>query len=750
MTTNSTVTSTSQGDKGAASPNANDQAELQEVIRISPTFRALSKDHIDVLIRTARIEHLPADRVVLREGDKSERLYLILKGDVEAFWGSSLREIISRVTRGGVFGTVFEGEPSYCSFATSRTTLVASWDEATLRQAELRAPGLSFQLEVRLSKEKRLPEFNELLQHASLFRNTSQVLRQRLLHEMTLLQLPAGASIYQEGDSANACYLIVSGEVDVAQPASAGHEARSTRFERGGVFGESDLLASGKRTEAAVATLDTELLAIDRIDVEALRRACGSFRNTLFGRISPSATRAKAQDLILVVNSTPHSTRSIAALFPTAFADIGESDALVVEVAPEGYTGPGSDKALLLPSDPARAIEVLDAYALRAGNRYLILHTMLDKAIEWLAEPVWDKIIDNRVSAAVYFTDDVRRAFPIETPQLAPVQYVEVRSSSSAADTHMVRSGTVRLIVDGARGSDLQYGSLSAANRMSLQRLMRTLAHQAVGIALGGGAAWGYAHVALLRALHEAGIPIDMVAGTSIGSIVACAYGSRRLAGLDSMVDLGKELTLRLMLAPISRKPVEAFIESHFLEHRLLEDMPIPTLPVAVDIHTGRPRVFRHGVAAQAASMSSAMPAFFVPELQDGVRYVDGGVANNVPVSALVDEGADFIIASNIISAPNQMVREHHKSDFRRLISQISPFGRARDALRSMFLLMHDAGARQANAAQVTFAPSSLWKFDPFDFRTGPAIIKHVEPELPRFIELVKDRYRRFCQNRNS
>ncbi len=230
MTTNSTVTSTSQSDKGPASTNANDQAELQEVIRISPTFRALSKDHIDVLIRTARIEHLPADRVVLSEGDRSERLYLILKGDVEAYWGSSLREIISRVTRGGVFGTVFEGEPSYCSFATSRSTLVASWDEATLRQAELRAPGLSFQLEVRLTKEKRLPEFNELLQHASLFRNTSSVLRQRLLHEMTLIQLPAGASIYQEGDSASACYLIVSGEVDVAQPATSGHEARSTRF----------------------------------------------------------------------------------------------------------------------------------------------------------------------------------------------------------------------------------------------------------------------------------------------------------------------------------------------------------------------------------------------------------------------------------------------------------------------------------------------------------------------------------------
>jgi NTE family protein len=177
--------------------------------------------------------------------------------------------------------------------------------------------------------------------------------------------------------------------------------------------------------------------------------------------------------------------------------------------------------------------------------------------------------------------------------------------------------------------------------------------------------------------------------------------------------------------------------------------MPLPTFPVAVDIQTGRVHVFRHGPALQAIFASASLPGVFAPEiLHDGVRYVDGGIANNVPVSPLVEEGADFIIASNVIPSPSRLAREVHKGDATRILSQLSPIGRLKDSLRSMFLLMHEAGNRQATAAQVTFAPA-LGNFNLFDIHLADKIVDHVQPGLPQFIEMVKERYATFCRNRD-
>jgi NTE family protein len=752
MTLNSTTKNTSQSTTTNASEGSSmtpeDRAELQEVISTSPSFRWLSEQHIDALIRTARIERLPADHVVGKEGETPTRLCLILKGDVDAFWGESLREVVASLTRGGVFGSgLVLDQPNLFSFATNRETLAASWDEAAFRRAEFLAAGLRFQLGVRLSKNGRLSECTELLQHAPLFRGSSSVLRHRLVQEMTLLEFPGGMPIYKRGDAANGCYLVVRGEIEVKQEASDGQPERIIILGRGALFGDIDLLTSGKRTESAQALSDTELLAIDRIDIEALRRACGSFRRAIAARIG-GKTASKPQDLILVVNSTPHAARSMASLIRGAFLDAGEKDVEILEIAPQGHASTGGQDLLSVPDDPGAAMQALDERALRIGTRYVVLYTGIKGAIDWLTTPVWDKIIDNRISSAVYVTDDLRRTFPIETPQLSPVQYVEIRSSSSKQATHTVRSGSIRLVIDDPRGSELRYESLTSANRTALQRLARRLSHQAVGVALGGGSAWGFAHVALLRALHEAGIPIDLVAGTSMGSVVACAYGSRQLAGLDSLIDHSMELAARISLAPFTRKPVESFIEKKLLAHKNLQDMPLPTFPVAVDIQTGRARIFRHGRAAHAMFASTAMPVLFVPEIWDGVRYVDGGIANNVPVSALVEEGADFIIASNVIPPPSRMAREGHKTIVTRILSQLNPFSRAQDGLRSMFLLMHEAGARQASAAQVMFAPS-MGKFGMFDLHAAKQIVEHVQPELPRLIETVKEQYRGFCRNRD-
>ncbi|HTN87788.1 MAG TPA: cyclic nucleotide-binding domain-containing protein, partial [Sorangium sp.] len=157
MTLRTTTVNGGQTGARATPVDAKEQTELQEVLAISPTFRALSEQHIDALLRTAHVERIAADTIIGREGERSQRLFLILRGDVDAFWGEKLREVLLNYNRGGVFGggALLDEENAY-SYATSRETLVASWDKDALRRAEARAPGLHAQLLKRLSIGVRL------------------------------------------------------------------------------------------------------------------------------------------------------------------------------------------------------------------------------------------------------------------------------------------------------------------------------------------------------------------------------------------------------------------------------------------------------------------------------------------------------------------------------------------------------------------------------------------------------------------
>ncbi|MGK3984339.1 cyclic nucleotide-binding and patatin-like phospholipase domain-containing protein [Sorangium sp. So ce136] len=748
MTLNTVGTNRPTSNTSTASTSSDDAAELQEVIVEAPSLRALSEEHIAALLRTARIERFPAEHTIGNEGAKAENLYLVLKGEVCAYLGNSMREVSGMISRGGVFGgNLLVGEPNLFSYAAERDTLVASWSDDALRRADAAATGLRKQLSIRLSKDARIVELADVLQHAPLLRNTSSVLRYRLLQEATLMRFPSGEFLYRDGEPSTMCYIVVSGEAEITRATSSGERETTAVHGRGGMLGDTDLLASSPRTESAQVTLETEVLAIARIDIEALKRADGAFRLAVAARLGSSKPLSKPQDIILLVNGTRYDARSAASLIRSSLASIGEKRVVALEVEPEG-TGraAGDDLRLQIPRDPARGIELLDERVRSLGARYVIVYTSVEDSLKWLAEPVWDDIIDNRISSTVYFTDDLKRSFPVETPQLTSVQYVEVRPAGNKDEQQTVRSGAIRLAVD-QLSPDMRFESLTQANRTALHRLARTLTRQSVGLALGGGSAWGFAHVPLVRGLVEAGIPIDMLSGTSMGSVVAVGYASRGMDAMTEFLDKAPEFAWRLAFSPITRKPMDSLCR-RMLPHERLQDLPIPAFPVAVDIQTGRASVFRHGSILHALKASTAVPVAIVPEIVDGVRYVDGGIMNNVPVSCLVEEGADFIIASNVIPAPLRLPREKHKWPITQILSQLSPFGRYQDALRSMYLMMRDAGTRQAAAAQVTFAPS-VRQYSMVDIQAGRKIAGEVEPEVPAFVELVKQKYKAFCRNRD-
>nr|WP_321502307.1 patatin-like phospholipase family protein [uncultured Dethiosulfovibrio sp.] len=177
---------------------------------------------------------------------------------------------------------------------------------------------------------------------------------------------------------------------------------------------------------------------------------------------------------------------------------------------------------------------------------------------------------------------------------------------------------------------------------------------RSIGLALGGGAARGCAHVGVLRAFQEKGITLSCVAGTSIGAMIGAVYAS---GGLDHLEALLLELDPLHLLAyfdvvfPHSglvdgRKVTELLRD--ILGERSFKDLSMPFAAVATDIRDGREVVMSSGDVIDAVRASIAVPGVFTPFMSGEAILVDGGLVNPVPVNVARSLGADFVVAVDL------------------------------------------------------------------------------------------------------
>jgi len=179
-----------------------------------------------------------------------------------------------------------------------------------------------------------------------------------------------------------------------------------------------------------------------------------------------------------------------------------------------------------------------------------------------------------------------------------------------------------------------------------------------IGLALGGGAARGFAHVGVIQVLEEAGIRPGLVAGTSAGSLVAAIYASgKNGAQLQQVAETMDEAaiadwSLQIFTRGALRGEALARYVNTQVNSRLIENMPMPLGIVATDLNTGVESVFQRGDTGTAVRASSAVPAVFQPVRISGRDYVDGGLVSPVPVRAARKMGAELVIAVDISSPP--------------------------------------------------------------------------------------------------
>ncbi|HEV7777588.1 MAG TPA: patatin-like phospholipase family protein [Luteibacter sp.] len=178
-----------------------------------------------------------------------------------------------------------------------------------------------------------------------------------------------------------------------------------------------------------------------------------------------------------------------------------------------------------------------------------------------------------------------------------------------------------------------------------------------IGLALGGGAAKGFAHIGVIKMLEASGIRPDVVSGTSAGSVVGALYAS----GMDAFqlqetafsLDQASVRDVSLFSGGLVKGQKLQDYVNQLVGNRPLEKLDRPLAVVSTELETGERAVFVRGNTGQAVRASSSIPGVFEPVAIGGKHYVDGGVVSPVPVDAARQLGADIVIAVDISTRPD-------------------------------------------------------------------------------------------------
>ncbi len=490
----------------------------------------------------------------------------------------------------------------------------------------------------------------------SFFAGLAEAEVESAVEELERRRLPAGTVVIAEGDVPGEMYVVRSGSADVLIEDRSGAVRPVSRIGPGETIGEMSLLTREPASATVSIAEDAELLVLGDSDLQRLgQRLPGLERNiiailasrlvrvnrlalgdqpghlvVLDDRDSPPllgyalsgsiAWHTRAPTIhVALADAPPAELTALATLDPSPpFKRTRKPGAELVVSRPEGEFAPDRIESTLLRLTDHYdfvVVQVAGADAARLkGHGTVRLGTA--------EPPAGGFAIVVGASSAVR-----ERPGPlVRTPALSP------------ADERALEHGFLLATTDAGR---------------ALARLARELGGLKVGVALGTGSMRGYAHLGVLRGLERAGIPVDCLAGASIGSIVAGLYS--HFGDVDQTADFLDELGARMFRPTISRRSLLSTraMRRHITKvvgDGLLEEAPIPLAVVATDMDTYEEVVLSRGSGTAALFASAAIPGVY-PAVRIGHRtLVDGGIVNPVPSSVAADLGAGVVIAVRLVS----------------------------------------------------------------------------------------------------
>ncbi|MBV8976780.1 MAG: patatin-like phospholipase family protein [Alphaproteobacteria bacterium] len=467
----------------------------------------------------------------------------------------------------------------------------------------------------------------------------------RLLGECNWFGLPGGTELKRDGENAQALFLIVTGSLGVFVKDEHGARRMVAHVGAGETVGEMSLISGDKHHSAEIVALrDSELLRISPQGFEALI--------TRHPRVMLNLMRV----LVKRLEETTHnaSDRSRPKTFAVIPLQPGLGDEHVSHRIAIALSEMGSNAAVL---DRQHADQSAEWFSAFEDDHDVVLYRGDEPDSAWthLCMRQADKLL------LLARSDRPLPQRPLDLPShkeragnLPELLLLHPSTGERNLPEHFaLRSGLFE-----------SHHHIRAANANDIRRLARFIAGRAVGIVLAGGGARGFAHIGVLKALAEAGVPFDHLGGTSMGAIIAagmaCEWSIDELTERvrTAFVDQNplSDYTFPL-IALVRGKKVSTLLQQNFGDVRI-EELPKPFFCVSSDLTTGRIHDHRSGALWRALRASVALPGILPPVTHHGHLLVDGGVMNNLPVDVMRQRESGPIVASDVTGEVDLQVKD--------------------------------------------------------------------------------------------
>jgi predicted acylesterase/phospholipase RssA/CRP-like cAMP-binding protein len=502
-----------------------------------------------------------------------------------------------------------------------------------------------------------------------------------LLEQFRIVYLPGGQWLFQQGDPADSLFLIARGRLQV-WGAADGTEAPRLLGELGSgeSVGEVGLLTGGTRSAGVRAIRDTVLLRLDRDAFHRLAASHGTLALSLAGQVAErlrdrtasgaSVARGLENFAVLPVSASPR-LQGFAARLAAALETF--DSVFHVDAAAKG----------------ARKGSALGEWLYEVDERHQFM------VLEAQPHPsAWSDVCRRQADVLLLLADAA------EPPSAGPWGDLERGECAARRILVLIQpgdeiAGTARWLE--ALPADQVHHVRASRVALDVQRLARALAGSAVGLVLGGGAARGFAHIGVLRALEEAGVPVDWVAGSSIGAVFAAlrafdwetprVEAEARRAFVEEN-PLG-DFTIPLVSLLRGRR-LQRLVREHFDVD--IEDLPIPYFCVSSHLDRGDVTVHERGRLWRAIRASVALPGILPPAVVDGHLAVDGAILNNLPVDLMRQRPVGCVIGVDLSARKPHATVEYEEvpGPLAMLSSRLLPF-RRRKSLPDIVSLMMKA-----------------------------------------------------------
>lgn len=476
-----------------------------------------------------------------------------------------------------------------------------------------------------------------LLSTLPMFETLSAAALSNIAAEIEWLSLPGGTTLFEAGEPSDAMYVLLSGCLGTYAPKGGDRRRFLARVVAGETVGEMGILSGKPRTADVIALRDSEL---GRLSRDAFDRIVRTHPEAMYRIAQITVQRLEASTAMprprmhgprtftLVPQSIDVDTATFAIELVNALRRQGRAE-LVWSVRGADHSSHWFHKV-------------------EAANEYVVY-------VADCTPTIWSKLCIRQADALLLLARadnpaDVWPALQGSRDERVALQRAEMVLLN---DEGIVAGSAARWIT---ANPGLPHHHVRDAS--DIQRVARMLTGTAVGLVLSGGGARGFAHLGVVRALREAGIPIDLVGGTSIGSIMGAAVAS--CWSVDQMIKVFRRTFVDSNPLGDYTLPVVSIVSGRRVSERLhrefgsgaIEDLPLPFFCVSANLTSGRAEVHTRGTVWRWLRASVAIPGVLPPVMVDGQVLVDGGTMNNLPIDVMRHLGRGAIIGVDIGADP--------------------------------------------------------------------------------------------------